>query len=291
MQITTFPAPAKGFNPVTASDADLARYGYPRRPDPVKEPGLRKLWDQAFTAPHTFVTAQLVEDKVWHTLPHGAPKKPGFGLAGNWAGGIVEVASLKLSPPQPANTVFAEWTVPTIQPKPAEPGSQTVGFWVGLGGWGTSQVLQAGTAATITGSSVTYWAWTEWYPAGYVVANLAIQPGDVVSVLVCAPETDHGYVSMMNHRTGIAISVGVSDPSGTNPYDGSSVEWVIEAIDTQMPNFGSVTFTQITAGTQNNTINLSGAFAANTVSGGNTLATGKILAAQDEVEVIWDAAI
>jgi hypothetical protein len=290
MQLKTFPAPVTGFNPVTASDIDLARYGYPRRPDPVTEPGLRRLWDRAFTAKHTFVTAVLVEDKIWHTLPHGAPKKPGFGLAGNWAGGVVEVASLKLSPPQPANMVFAEWTVPTIQPKPAESGSQTVGFWVGLGGWGTSQVLQAGTAATISGSSVNYWAWTEWYPAGYVVSNLAIKPGDVVSVLVCAPETDHGYVSMMNHRTGIAISAGVADPTGTNPYDGSSVEWVIEAINTEMPNFGSVTFSQVTAGTQNHTIDLSHAFTANTVSGGKTLATGKLLAPQDEVEVIWNAA-
>jgi hypothetical protein len=151
--------------------------------------------------------------------------------------------------------------------------------------------LQAGTAATLSGSSVNYWAWTEWFPAGYVVANLTIAAGDLVSVLVCAPESDHGYVSMMNHRTGIAISVGVNDPDGTNPYDGSSVEWVIEAIDTEMPNFGSVTFTQISAGTQNDTINLSHAFTTNTVYSGKTLATGKILAAQNEVEVIWDAAI
>ena len=32
--------------------------------------------------------------------------------------------------------------------------------------------------------------------------------------LVRAPETDYGYVSMMNHRTNVAISVGVSDPFG-----------------------------------------------------------------------------
>ena len=135
---------------------------------------------------------------------------------------------------------------------------------------------------------MTYWAWTEWFPAGYQVANFPIQPGDTVSVLVCAPETDHGYVSMMNHRTNLAISVGVSDPNGTSSYDGSSVEWVIEAINTEMPNFGTVTFTQITAGTQNHAIDLSHAFTANTVSGGDTLATGKVLASQDEVEVIFD---
>jgi hypothetical protein len=227
-------------------------------------------------------------------LPHGSPnfKKPGFGLEGNWAGAIVQTASLNLSPPEPANTVFAEWVVPKINTSTKESGSQTVGFWVGLGGWNTGQVLQAGTAATLSGNSVTYWAWTEWFPAGYQVTNLEIQAGDTVSVLVCAPESDHGYVSMMNHRTNIALSIGVSDPnSGDAPYDGSSVEWVIEAIDSEMPNFGSVTFSQITAGTQHNTINLAHAFTANTVSNNKTLATGKILAAQNEVQVIWDAAI
>jgi hypothetical protein len=288
-RIATFAAPPKNFNLLTASDKELAVYGIPRKPDAVKEPGLRKLWDRAFSRPVNFVKAELVEDKVWRTLPHGSIKQQGFGLAGHWAGAVVQTSSLKLNPAEPANTVFAEWVVPKINTATKETGSQTVGFWVGLGGWNTGQVLQAGTAATLNGNNVTYWAWTEWFPAGYQVANLAIQPGDTVSVLVCAPETDHGYVSMMNHRTSVAISVGVSDPNSTASYDGSSVEWVIEAIDTEMPNFGSVTFSQLSAGTKSHAIDLSHAFTTNTVNGSKTLATGKILAPQNEVEVIWDA--
>jgi hypothetical protein len=288
LKITTFAAPPSGFQPVTATDNQLAVYGIPRRPDAATEPGLRQLWDRAFSKPVTFIEAQLVEDKVWKTLPHGALKPGNFGLAGNWAGAIVEVSSLGLSPAEPANMIFAEWVVPTINTSTQLSGAQTVGFWVGLGGWGTSQVLQAGTAATVSGGSVSYWAWTEWFPAGYEVANFAIKPGDTVSVLVCAPQSDHGYVSMMNNRTSQAISVGVSDPNGTAAYDGSSVEWVIEAIDTEMPNFGSVTFTELSAGTQHHAIDLTHAFTANTTSGGSTLATGEILAAKNEVEVVYD---
>jgi hypothetical protein len=293
LKVTTFAPPPKEFNLLTATDKQLAVYGIPRKPDAVKEPALRQIWDRVFSKPVTFVEAQLVETKSWRTLPHGSPnvKKPGFGLAGNWAGAVVETSSLGLNPPEPANNVFAEWVVPKISTSPSESGTQIVGFWVGLGGWGTSQVLQAGTAATMSGNSVTYWAWTEWFPAGYQIANLSLEAGDTVSVLVCAPESDHGYVSMMNHRTNVAISVGVSDPNGTSPYDGSSVEWVIEAIETEMPNFGSVTFSQLSAGTQNHTINLAHAFTTNTVSSGKTLATGKILGSANEVEVIWDAAI
>jgi hypothetical protein len=291
MSVITFPAPPKDFDPVTASAKALAQFGLPRRPDPNTEPGLRKLWDRAFARKPTFVKANMVEDKVWHSRPRHAWKKGQFGLEGNWAGAVVQVASLGLSPPEPANMVFAEWTVPTIRTTPAEPGTQIVGFWVGLGGYNTGQLLQAGTAATMTGASVSYWAWTEWFPAGYKVDNLEIKAGDIVSVLVCAPETDHGFVSMMNQRTNQAICVGVSDPGGTTPYDGSTVEWIIEAIDTEMPNFGNVKFTQVTAGTQHHTIDLSHGFTLNTVSGGTTLATGKILSSQNEVEVIWDAAI
>ena len=291
MSTISFPAPPKDFNPVTASDRDLLRLGFPRRPDPVKEPGLRRLWDKAFARKPSFVKAELVEDKVWRSRPHAALKKDQFGLAGNWAGAVVQVSSLKLSPAEPANMVFAEWKVPTIQTTPAEPGTQIVGFWVGLGGYGTNQLLQAGTASTITGKNVSYWAWTEWVPAGYKIDSLAIEAGDVVSVLVCAPQSNQGFVSMMNQRTNVAISVGIADPQGATPYDGSSVEWIVEAIGTEMPDFGSVTFTELSAGTQHHTIDLSHAFTVNTVSSGKTLAAGKILAPQNEVEVIWDAAI
>jgi hypothetical protein len=291
MSLITFAAPPKDFDPITASAKTLAQYGVPRRPDSTAEPGLRALWDRAFARKPTFVQANLIQDKVWHSRPRAALQKDQFGLAGNWAGAVVQVASLGLKPAQPANMVFAEWKVPAIKTTPTQPGTQIVGFWVGLGGYGTNQLLQAGTAATITGNSVSYWAWTEWVPASYNTDSLAIQAGDVVSVLVCAPESDHGYVSMMNQRTNVAISIGVSDPQGTTPYDGSSVEWIVEAIGTEMPDFGSVTFTNLSAGTQNQAINLSHAFTVNTVSGGKTLATGKILAPQNEVEVIWDAAI
>ncbi|HUA35824.1 MAG TPA: G1 family glutamic endopeptidase [Candidatus Binataceae bacterium] len=291
MKVTIFEAPPRNFDPATASDRSLALYGLPRRPDPAKEPGLRKLWDRAFARKPIFQKAHLVETTAWHTRPRALPKTNKFSLEGDWAGAVVNVPSLNLSPPEPANMVYAEWKVPAISTKPSEPGTQIVGFWVGLGGWNSGQVLQAGTAATLSGSSVSYWAWTEWFPAGYVIDNLAIQPGDVVSVLVCAPESDHGFVSMMNQSTNVAISVGVADPSGTNPYDGTSVEWIVESIESEEPNFGSVTFQSISAGTQHHTIDLSKAFTVSTVSSGKTLAKGEIISSEDQVEVVWEAAI
>jgi hypothetical protein len=66
---------------------------------------------------------------------------------------------------------------------------------------------------------VSYWAWTEWWPNGFIVDNLAISPGDVVSVLVCAPLPDHGFVLMENLTTDRIVSVGVDPPAGLTPMD------------------------------------------------------------------------
>jgi Peptidase A4 family len=290
MNITTFKAPPDDFDPVTAPLKTLALHGIPRRPDPQAEPGLRALWDKAFARKPKFIVPKANPALVWKSAPHRVPKQKEFGLAGDWAGAVVQVASLGFTPPEPANMVYAEWVVPKIGTKPSESGSNRVGFWVGMGGYGTNNLLQAGTAATLSGSSVNYWAWTEWVPAGFATDSLSLTAGDTVSVLVCAPETDHGYVSMMNHRTNQAISVGVNDPSGTTPYDGSTVEWIVEAIDNEVPNFGNVIFKEISAGTQHHTINLAKAFALKATLGSTTLMTGKVLLSANEVEVIWDAA-
>jgi hypothetical protein len=206
--------------------------------------------------------------------------------------------------------VFAEWKVPTISTKPKEPGPQTVGFWVGLGGIVLSTgdvpaLLQAGTAAGITDGKepVTYWAWTEWVPKGGGGAGpktvytkvgkkkkkFEVKPGDVMSVLVCAPESKHGYVNMWNHRTNEIVSIGVS----TGKIDGSTVDWIVEAPYTEVPNFGSVKFTKISAGTKHHVIHLSSATVTNIYNAPadtKVLASGSILSKKNEVKVTWNAA-
>src|SRR5580658_9169637 len=103
MSVITFPAPPQEFDPITASPKDLAQFGIPRRPDPQKEPVLRSLWDRAFARKPTFVQANLVESTLPFSRPHGSSKAGEFGLAGNWAGAVIEVASLNLKPAEPAN--------------------------------------------------------------------------------------------------------------------------------------------------------------------------------------------
>jgi hypothetical protein len=289
--IKIFTVPPKGFDPFTASDSALRLYGYPRRPDPQREPKLRKLWERILAKKPTFIEPGFVENKKWHSRPRHQWKKDSFGLEGDWAGAILQTPA-NYSLIQQPNFVFAEFAVPFVQATPQEPGTQIVGFWIGLGGVNTDSLLQAGIAAQMTGNSVSYWAWTEWFPAGYTPQNLTINAGDMISVSVCAFEPTSGLVLIYNQTTNQAISAALSDPLGNTPYDSSTVEWIIEAIETQMPNFGSVTFSSIQVGAQDpaTIFSLANANTVNTVdASGETLATGNLLASQDEVEVSWDA--
>ena len=116
-------------------------------------------------------------------------------------------------------------------------------------------------------------------------------------MLVCAPQVDDGFdinafAMMLNQRTQVAMAVGTSGPKDP-PVDGSTVEWIIEATNTEMPNFGTMSFTECIAGNQHHAINLTdmGAFTVAAESpSGDLLATANIDAPQDKVEVSWFAA-
>jgi hypothetical protein len=290
--IKTFSSAPKDFDPFAASDSALKLYGYPRRPDPKREPKLRILWERMLAKRPTLIEPGFVEDRKWHSRPRHQWKKGDFGLAGDWAGAILQTPANYTAVQQP-NYVFTEFAVPFVQTTPQEPGTQIVGFWTGLGGFNTDSLLQAGIAATMTGNSVSYWAWTEWFPAGDTPTNLTVNAGDLISVMVCALEPTSGTVWIYNQTTNEAVSAVLSDPLGNTPYDSSTVEWVIEAIATQMPNFGSVTFSSIHVGAPDvlaTDFNLANANTINTIdTNGDTLATGNLLPSQDQVVVSWDA--
>jgi hypothetical protein len=318
VKVVTFPLPPLDFDPLTAADEALRRYGCPRRPDPVAEPVLRRLWDRALSQRPKIVAPTLVETTAWRSRPYagGSKKRSGIGvegkrhllggdgpLAGEWAGGIIDLG-LPLQPGQePFNYVYGEWKVPTFDTHPAQPGSQTIGFWIGLGGWNTlgpsglQSLLQAGVCATITGNSVEYFVVTEWAPATWKVTNFDVAAGDLITMLVCAPQVDLGFelnafVMMLNGRTKNAMVFGISNPDNV-PTDGSTAEWIVEAIDTEMPNFGTMSFTECAAGNQEQTVGLADMYTFSVPAqspSGDILATANIDAAQNTVEVSWFAA-
>lgn len=296
-RLHTYEPPPAGFDPLTADPRLLRRHGFPRRPDPETEPHLTRLWQRALArAPKLqMIKAELAIDPIMSHRQRPQNISPEFTPSG-WGGIIVPTASLGFSPYEPANTVFAEWVVPEIFPVAGDPSTPlTVGFWVGLDGSNPTsyELLQAGTAATISGNNVSYWAWTEWYTSQYQdpavqVTNFAIQPGDRVSFLVCAPQPNQGFVSMMNYRTQQATSVGLPARPGITSA-GDRAEWIVEGISADLPDFSPMVFTNISAGTQHHSFNLSPDGSITNISGnGGAALTQAFVASPSTGLVLWE---
>jgi hypothetical protein len=294
----TYDPPPEGLDPHTAPHELLRRHGLPRRPDPATEPELARLFKRAFIRPAKYVKAELAIDPVMSRRDPLRGQDPDFGPSG-WGGVVVETSSLGYSPAEPAKTVVAQWVVPQIIPwDPAPAEAITVGFWVGLDGFTNGQVLQAGIAATLTPdfwlpglASVNWWAWTEWYTTQYQdpavqVTNFPVATGNTVSFLVCAPEPDHGFVSMQNLATGQVTSVGIDARPGITSA-GASAEWIAEGISADLPDFLPVTFSGCAGGTQHHSFNLTDGAVTN-IQGGAGALTQAYIASPTAAVVDWE---
>jgi hypothetical protein len=49
--VFAYPQPPHGFRALSASDAELAKYGFPPRPDPQKTPALYEQWRRMVSVP------------------------------------------------------------------------------------------------------------------------------------------------------------------------------------------------------------------------------------------------
>lgn len=316
-RMRTYPSSPRRFDPHTASQEELLRYGFPRRPDPEKEPQQARLWKRAFVRPVRFVEAKLAIDPIMSA--RDPLRQKGYEFAGaRWAGAIKLMSQAEGSDfREPATMVFGQCQLPDVLAvTPTR--KMAVAFWVGMDGHpslgepAAKQVLQAGVAAQVSrgrwpwsSTSIKWWAWTEWYtelhkdPA-VAVKNFPVAPGDMVFVVVCAPQPDFGFVSMLNISRGIGVSVGIEAPPGIVAH-GHSAEWIVEA-PTQspyIPIFSPVTFTDCTAGSlQHGIFNLNDAIASDirtpSSSGspyGNPLVTTTIvpsaITVMEQVDLDW----
>jgi hypothetical protein len=279
---TAYAAPPEGFDPTVAEARLLRKHGIPRRPDAAKEPHLKAIWDGAFASKPTFIKAEIAIDHEMakRKRPVIAKKATGkdFSPSG-WAGVVVPVANLNFNPPEPVVSVYGEWFIPNITPIPNEPPQgQTVGFWVGIDGFGNNQVLQAGTAATVSGNNIVHWVWTEWWTLPPIqVTNFPIKPGDYITVLVCANQPNHGFCSMLNKTTNQATSIGITPPNNVTSI-GATAEWIVEGVSSILPVFSTVVFTNCSAGTKNHAFNMHGGVITEIKgSGGADLTAASIL--------------
>ena len=226
----TFYVPPAGFDPATATAAQLNEYGFPPQPT---DPGALKLWQQEMsnwqgtTPPPPFLTETSGQNDSVNN--------------DHWSGYVVT---------EPAGTfTHAEtWFIePTFGSSRCSTNAEST--WAGIGGWTTGKLAQDGTAHNEAGIA-NHQAWWEILPADAVPINLYGHPDFLFDTSV--RRITNGFRFYMydydTHTTKAFDETG----GANNSYDGSSAEAIAErptnnGVLQNLSNFGTLTFSETLA--------------------------------------------
>lgn len=98
--------------------------------------------------------------------------------------------------------------------------------WVGLDGFSSLTVEQAGTVGWCFEGTPTYFTWYEMYPAGTVEVGTSLQPGDMVTAAVSRSGT--AYTLALTDATRPADSFAATKTCALATCLDTSAEWVAE---------------------------------------------------------------
>ena len=262
----TTPAPPDDFDPRTAMPSELIKHGLLwHRPGPGDHPSLLAAWE------HGLSRRWLAKDRI---IPHLEPqpgkthrlrglKRADTGFtSNNWAGGVFQGAGNWI-------TAVGNWVIPTVS-KPSEPQGAEGGWnsssWVGIDGFNSNDVLQAGIQQRVTANGqAQYIAWYEWFapqqPTSppYIfqtnIPNFPVNPGQTVTCSIqYGNNKTTGVINFGNNTTGQHFSITLAPPPGAS-FTGNCVEWIMEAPDggephAALPKFTPVTFSNAAGCTQ-----------------------------------------
>jgi len=248
--IRAFPAPPANFNPLAASDEELASYGFPPHPDKTAEPAGYAQWARAMTTATKRWNGELKPRKFQNTpmkraaAPAGFPASdvshgPSTGTSYNWSG-VVNTNTAKKYGVTSVYYIFSEFNVPVAQQafngsggNICDGGWDITSIWNGIDGFtgnGGSDVLQGGVDSAYYCSGIVagpfYETWIEWFPAGSTY-EFAVNPGDDLYVETWSTSSTQGYVYMADLTLQISATYGLTAPSGT-VLTGNSAEFIVE---------------------------------------------------------------
>ena len=242
--VTTAIAPPEGFDPLSASDQELATYGFPPRPDPQAAPEAYASWARAMAASKKRLIPQLKVTNIFHGSNRRVPVQQledGSGNSSNWSGAVAYSGATSYNNTTSFYEVSTDYVVPVAEQAfgTCSLTSDYASAWVGIDGDGVSgggspkpDVLQAGVdfdASCSAGSTFpSYYAWYEWYPnASQKIQNLAVSPGDDVYVVVWDTSATSGHAYIVNINTNTATTLNFGPPAGTSLI-GNCAEWIVE---------------------------------------------------------------
>jgi hypothetical protein len=216
---------------MTLSNQELVKRGYPLRPDPQGAPEKYASWLKAVSKPARFIPPKTVRLEGRYHGPAKGTADP--GTSNNWSGYALYAAS------SPFDYVQGDWNVPATVG--GEAGTTThSSYWIGLDGWGSSDVVQDGTNQDVSDSDgiayASYWPWTEicCQEPETAIANFSVNPGDEIYSVVWMGDADgnlnpwggHGYFWFEDETTGQYTYLSTQFNSGT--FYGKSAEWIME---------------------------------------------------------------
>jgi hypothetical protein len=283
LKIRTFQPPA-GFDPMTASQADLLKFGFPARPD--AGPHLER-YKRVFSAlknkfhyiPPTF---RLNPEKIHG--PRKLHKAEGTESSTNWSGAVVYASA-----GQSFKWVEGDWVVPNVN-APTQNQWYYCASWIGIDGDGSGDVCQAGVECEVyqSGASVTrhIYPWWEWFPNYEVqINNFPVSAGDMLTMLICS-QNGAGSTSatffVTNRTSGASTSMAFNAPSGTS-LTGNCAEWIVEAptvggSQSAIADYGEVFFSVCEAVTTDGTAYYGGnGNNINMTAGGSTVSQGNLI--------------
>jgi Peptidase A4 family len=248
--ITTTAAPPEGFDPARASDADLAYYGFPPRPNDYS--GNYESWAKAMASAGERITPTLEQTNIYHGPLQKASGEDNALESFNWSG-FAHLGTAKSYGKSSYSFVYANITVPTAN---VADGTCTdkpdfASGWVGIDGDDSNDVLQDGIefdAICDKGVKSTFYAaWFEWFPFSEVrVGGFPIAPGQKFFVEVWSTSATAGHAFIENVTKGKHVTINFSAPKGTKLI-GNSAEFITERPGVNgglatLTNYGSQTY-------------------------------------------------
>ena len=246
--VYAFPQAPAGFDPMTASAAELGRYGYPSQPAVSESAKAFARWASTVNSGLTRVVPQLVRTNIYHRpAADVAVRSSRNATSSNWSGYVLVKNKVALS------NVTGAWIVPAVQ--------QAFGTcsgewdyssqWVGIDGFKNSpRLFQSGSEANAKcaggTTSTEYYPWVEWLPGPEFElldsngSALPFAQGDYLIVMVTATHWSRGKSSKssngnlvftdvtQNWQTSLAFTAAALHGSSVA---GQSAEWVIEDPD------------------------------------------------------------
>ncbi|PIL34607.1 hypothetical protein GSI_03386 [Ganoderma sinense ZZ0214-1] len=190
-------------------------------------------------------------------------------FSSNWSGAVLVAGSNTFK------SVTGTFTVPTPREPSGGSGTHSASAWVGIDGDTCGNaILQTGIDFTISGSRTSFDAWFEWFPDfAHDFTGISVSAGNSITATVVATSLTGGTATLINHSTGQTVSHTFS---GQPALCQENAEWIVEDFSegsslVPLANWGTVTFTGVSAGLASGSQSPSGATIINMEQSGRVL--------------------